>query len=214
LSLRSLGRGDGNACFPELSSTWKAFSVQMLMFFLADFCQKVSMDTGRLKLVAVHMWGMADFTWVLTHSGIEMQPHERERAVYAGRIYLLTLQALCGIAKANSEFMWRTRPKNHYFAHILIMLAKSPLNPKLFNCLRRESMLGKLKKIGKSCSKLTVTKVVLQKYLVAQTGRIKVRQRCGKFKISPSDRLRWKRPSDSRMDKFTDFMHKLASRIQ
>jgi len=188
LSMRTVGRGDGQANFPELSSHWKASPTRVLTYFLAEKCRKVCHNSGYQKIITTHMWAMAEFTWVCRHAGIEMQPLERDRALRAGRLYLLTLQGLCNIAKAKKSYLWRMRPKNHYFAHILHTLARSPLNPDVFSCLRRESMLGKLKHIGKSCSKLTVTKTALVKYLIVQTSRIRVRKQFGKFVVGSSDR--------------------------
>ena len=111
LSLRSLGRSDSSSLtFPELSSTWKAADVNTLTHFVAHKANKVCAGkAGFASLVSVHMWSLADFLWVLKVGGIELTERERARACYAGRMYLVTLQALCGACHTCGLFLWRTR---------------------------------------------------------------------------------------------------------
>jgi len=185
LSLRTLGRKDSNLVFPELSSVWKAAPINILISFLANFTAKVCTSGGFAKLTAVHCWALADFMWVLKDADIELDEYQHKRALHAGRVYLVSLQALCGFAKSNGLFLWRCRPKGHYFDHLLHSLRGSRLNPDLFSCMRKESMLGKLKKIGKSCARQTVCRVALEKHLRYLTCRIRLRRRTGKWVINP-----------------------------
>jgi len=197
LSLRTLGLGDSNATYPELSSQWKAAPTTVLLFFIAHKCEQVCKNSAYEKLIATHMWAAAEFKFVTKHSGLELLPTERARALHAGRVYLLTLQSLNKIAKDRGLFLWRTRPKNHAFDHILITMQTSPINPEVFSCMKRESMLGALKKIAKSCSRITVSKTVLEKWLCAQKCRINLRQRSQKFRITAATRKTWIKTSEA-----------------
>jgi hypothetical protein len=183
LTLRVLGRGESQSCYPELASSWKAAPTIMLTHFLANKTKEVMTVNRYQQLVATHMWALAEFQHVCSHGGIELWPREQARAAHAGKVYLLTLQELAGIARASGVFMWRTRPKNHYFDHLVHVVRRSPVNPQLFDCLKRESMLGKLKRIGRSCHKRSMPTVTLHKYLIAQTQRVRVRQQLSKFDL-------------------------------
>ena len=187
LSLRMIGRSESTTDFPEMSSTWKASANTVLIFFLAYKTELVCRHSDYQKLIAVHCWALADYLWICKHSDsrIEFTEQEQKRALHAGRVYLVSLQALSGIARRFGMFLWRTRPKNHYFDHTLMTLKTSRINPMLFTTMRKESMLGKLKRIGKACSKKTVGKRVLQRWMVLQCTRFRQRQRTGQWKLNP-----------------------------
>jgi hypothetical protein len=188
LSLRLLGRGDSGQCYPELSSKWKAVNVDILAFFVAHLTEQKCKHNGYEQLIATHCWAMAEFMHITKQAGVELSPLEVRRTLHAGRSYLVTLQALCSIAKQHKLWLWRCRPKNHYFDHILLTLKTSPFNPEVFSCLRKESMLGKLKKIGRSCSSETVPRVALHKWTIHQSIRFRIRKRSGKWKVDPLSR--------------------------
>jgi hypothetical protein len=189
LSLRVVGRGDGDNCYPELASSWKATDVGTLIFFLAHITQTLCGNNGFMTLVATHMWGLADYMWVCRNSDpIQLNDGQLKRALHAGRAYLLTLQALCNICKQAQLLLFRARPKSHYFDHTLRTLQTSKLNPEMFSSKKHESMLGKLKRIGKNCSKLSVSKRLLQRYLLQMGARFRARKRYGRFTLNPRAR--------------------------
>jgi hypothetical protein len=209
LSLRMLNRADSSQTFPELSSTWKAAPTSVLIFFVAHITEQVCTHSGYERLIAAHCWGLADYLFVCKRAGVELNSREQKRALHAGRVYLLTLQALCGIALKNKLFLWRCRPKNHQFDHALETMKTSALNPNIGTCLRKESMLGKLKRVGRSCSRLTVGAITLKKYAIHMKCRFRIRKRTRKWRVNPKAR---KVPVHHRgADRFLSYRQFLAS---
>jgi len=91
LSLRCLGRKDSSLCFPELSTYWKAAATHTLIRFMAFKSEKVCRRTGTEKIIAVHLWALAEYMYVITHGEIELTDLEQRRALHAGRVFLLTI---------------------------------------------------------------------------------------------------------------------------
>jgi len=101
LSLRCLGRKDSSLCFPELSTYWKAAATNTLIHFLAFKAEKVCRRTGTEKLIAVHLWALAEFMYVIAHADIELTDLEQRRALHSGRLFLLTIcSAMFGLRSA------------------------------------------------------------------------------------------------------------------
>ena len=184
LSLRSIGRGDSTLQYPEISSIWKAASIKVLIFFMAVKSEQLCTTGHYQKLIATHLWSLAEYLWVCGISGLEFDDQQRRRAMHAGRIYLLTLQSLNVIAKEEGLWLWRVRPKNHYFCHTLLELQSSAINPKIFSTAAKESFLFKLKRIGQSCHTHTVGDQVLKKYWIYMQHRIRVRQKTGRLRLT------------------------------
>ena len=172
LSLRTLGRADTSKAYPLLSTSWKAMATKVLIMFMAFKTERVCRIGDFQKLIATCSWGLADFVNCLDEGGITLGPNEIARALNSGRVCLLSLQALCVCAHQQDLWLWRLRPKCHYFDHILRTLEVSNLNPKLFGTLRCEDMLGKLKRIGKACDRRTASMRILQRWLLLQSVRL------------------------------------------
>ena len=177
LSLRALGRAESSHAYPELSTTWKAKACKTLIMFVAYKTERVCRTGDFQKLVATCCWGLADFLNCLDEAGISLDETERGRALQSGRLCLLSLQALCVISKQLGLWLWRLRPKCHYFDHIVRTLAACSLNPAMFGTLRGEDALGKLKRIGKGCDRRTASLRILQCWLLWQSVRLQNRGR-------------------------------------
>ena len=180
LTLRTLGRAESNVVYPQLSTAWKGMAVRCLIFFLAFYTEKWCQSTSFQQLIATHCWALADYLWTCQTAGMTMTAYEKHRALHAGHVYLVTLQALNVYSRTAGLFLFRTRPKNHYFHHILKTLQKSKFNPKTWTTIRKESMLFKLKRIGRSCSALTIGKTLLSKYWMHQESRFRIRNKINK----------------------------------
>jgi len=186
LRLRTLGRAESRNVYPELSTAWKAMSVRILLFFLASFTANLACTTHFEQLISTHLWALADFTWTLCNASMVMTTYEKHRALHAGNIYLLTQQALTVFAKKASIYLFRVRPKHHYLSHILLTLQRSKLNPRIWTTCRKESMLFKLKRIGKHVSPQRVGKTLLHRYWVHMESRFRIRKQTKQFNPRPS----------------------------
>jgi len=62
------------------------------------------------------------------------------------------------------------------FYHMPRTLQVSKLNPMLCCCMRNQSMVGKLKRIGKSCRRSTMCKQALDKWSIKHVVRIRMLQ--------------------------------------
>ena len=125
-----------------------------------------------------------------------MGSYEKSRALHAGEVWLSTLQALNAYCFRTGLYLFRCRPKNHYFKHILMTLRTSQFNPKNWVTTRKESMLFKLKRIGKRCSSYVhmkrggaFGKSLLQKHWMHMESRFRIRKRNNKFHITAAKRF-------------------------
>ena len=132
------------------------------------------------KLRASMLWGLSEFFHVLDRGGRWLTSGEIRRAQYAGYLHLISYQRLAVIAFSKGECLWKVRPKMHYNTHHIDDIAKHGTNPRFRHCFLDEDFMGKLARLGKHCSKKTVSRRLLQRYLLFISQRWDRGRRCGK----------------------------------
>jgi hypothetical protein len=118
-SLASVGRETG-ATYPELSSAYKAASVQLLVHWVAEKSQEI--DPSPLR--RLHSESLAMWVRTCAAAGVWMSGEERQRAFQHGRTYLLSHMRLAKLHLAENlaqapAALFFIRPKHHSFDHLV-----------------------------------------------------------------------------------------------
>ena len=66
---------------------------------------------------------------------------------------------------------WKLRPKFHYFAHVLLRLRKNLENPRRFDLCTAEDFMGRLRKVGSQCHRVTASKNILRRHCLVLARR-------------------------------------------
>jgi hypothetical protein len=165
LSLQIIG-GTQNNKYPELASSIKASVVKHFTTFLAHFALEIAGGDAYTRLRATCGWGIAEFIHVSDSSGLVLSDHQVNRLVFGGRTYLQAYSNLAQGAAMAGQFIWKVRPKCHYFVHLLDFAAASKLNPAHMGSWHEESYLGKIKVLGLRCSGKTMLTTSLLRYFL------------------------------------------------
>lgn len=122
-------------------------------------------------------WGAAEVIYITDHSDLLFDDATAQRLRYAG-----TLHVLCFAWLANATwgaFLFKPKPKWHYFEHMLEFAVQWKLNPRGWACWGEESFLAKVKCLGQRCHGKTMLLRSLQRYLLCLGMRWETRRRCG-----------------------------------
>jgi hypothetical protein len=118
-SLASVGRETG-ATYPDLSSAYKAASVQLLLHWVAE----KSREIDPCPLRRLHSESLAMWVRTCAAAGVWMSGEERQRAFQHGRTYLLSHMRLAKLHLAENPAqapaaLFFIRPKHHSFDHLV-----------------------------------------------------------------------------------------------
>ena len=111
------------------------------------------------------LWAMSNYEHALrsadgrTWMGGSLQ----KRAVQCSWLFMASYQWLSGHYAEN--FLFRIRPKFHYFAHIHAMMVQFGFNPAAACCLDAESFNGLVKQLAKCTHAKTTGLRSLQRYI-------------------------------------------------
>ena len=62
---------------------------------------------------------------------------------------------------------FKFRPKHHCLVHLALDIIKNQVNPRVYHVFNDESFLGKLKLVARKCHGASMTKRVLQRYVIS-----------------------------------------------
>mgnify|MGYP001818270622 CR=1 FL=1 len=86
--------------------------------------------------------------------------------------HLLIWQHIAALCVEREWKLFKIRPKMHYVQHISSFLLRTGVNPaKIGSCFEDESFLGRLKRLGVGCHRVTMLRRLLQRYLLFQGMR-------------------------------------------
>ena len=89
---------------------------------------------------------------------------DAERAWRAAQAFLLCYQELSAEAFRTEQLRWKTRPKIHYFAHMVDYMKACRRNPSAHHCFGEEDFIGKVLTVACSTHGRTVMVRALQRY--------------------------------------------------
>lgn len=82
-------------------------------------------------------------------------------------VHLRSTQVLAAYCWDRGLMAFKFRPKHHCLVHLAIDCTKTRVNPRAYHCFNDESFLGKLKSIARKCHGASMTKRVLQRYVIS-----------------------------------------------
>ncbi len=178
LSLRSLGRSRGTSIYPELSSAIKAAGVQSLTLFVSELLLHVFAGEGHhCNLRQCAAWGIVEFIVTSQKAGLLLSRSETERMLEGGRAFVDCYAGLAREAATHGVFLWKMRPKLHFFEHLLSFMEKSRLNPQKLANWADESYMGAVKKVVVKCSGVTALRTSMLRYFMFLALRWEKRER-------------------------------------
>ncbi len=83
-----------------------------------------------------------------------------------GELFFGLFHALAAESASNETHCWLVRPKMHYFQHMIMDLARFPLNFRYMQTLQDGDFLGKMKRVGRRCHWATVGHRALERRLL------------------------------------------------
>jgi hypothetical protein len=165
LTLSGIGWGQGKTEYPELLTRFKASAVKVMIAYIAVYTDRVCTGSMHSRVRTTCCWALAEFCFVLDGASLILKPCEVRRARRAGSLFLCSYQYMSAEALRNQIRLWKIKPKMHYFCHVLDSLGDLP-NPRHVECFTDESYLGKVKALGQKCHGATISKRILQRYII------------------------------------------------
>ena len=178
LSLVSLGRGKSSLEYPELSSAVKAVAVKDFAVYLAKVVAELPQIDDYTRIRAACSWAMAEFIHVTDNAGLILTNEQVGRLSFAAQTYVKFYSVLATMAADDVLYMWKVRPKFHYFTHMCEFAVSSKLNPTLIACWNEESYLGRVKRLSTKCSACTMLTTSLLRYFIFLGLRWESRNKC------------------------------------
>ena len=185
LSLQTLGRKDSRNVYPELPSQIKGAGVQTFCLYVAHLAAEFVGDSEHSQLRATCAWGFSEYLAVLQTAPLVMSELETARLLHGGRTYIDCYSALAASCAESGVFLFKCRPKFHYYDHTLDFARDSRLNPQKLGCWHEESYLGKLKRIAQKCHGATVLTTSFQRYFIYLSLRWQRRRTTGLRVLPP-----------------------------
>ena len=93
------------------------------------------------------------------------------RASGSGWLYLRTYQKLAAAGIEEKKFVFKMRPKTHYFAHLCLHVAATRENPRTYDLMSAEDYMGRLKQIGLRADKRCVCDTIVERLCIFWSHR-------------------------------------------
>ena len=139
--------------------------MKLMIAYAAVYTGRVCTGDMHSMMRSTCCWALAEFCFILDGASLVLKPSEVRRAQRAGLLFLQAYQYLSAEALRNQRRLWKIKPKMHYFCHIVDTLGDLP-NPRHVECFTDESYLGKVKNLGQKCHGTTISKRILQRYIL------------------------------------------------
>ena len=115
--------------------------------------------------------------WTLYSAGKLLTEAQAERAAESGWSFLRAYQEASGRAFLRNQALYKLRPKFHYFGHALLGIVQTRENPRRFDLFQAECLMGKIKRIGRMCHWRTLSRRVIERYILFLSHRWHTRRR-------------------------------------
>lgn len=112
------------------------------------------------------LWYLKDVIEVMDKSGLILTREQAERIQESGHNFLTIYQKLAEMAFAAGVCSYKLRPKLHYFAHTVDEVTDTLENPRRQDLFLAEDFIGKVKRVGKKCSKRLVSLRAAQRRVI------------------------------------------------
>ena len=181
LTMAALGRGKSSKEYPEFPSCMKAANTKIFNAFLAKKASDFDWGTPHTQLRRTCLWAYNEWHYVLDGADLILTDDQAAAAYRAGSLFLLAYGALASEAVANEMYLWKLRPKHHYFQHMVEFAAQYKMNPRKLQCLADEDYLGKIKRVCKQLHKSNVCLRYLQRAIQFLSLRWEERRNSGQW---------------------------------
>ena len=142
---------------PVIEKKMKAAHSKLCFLFLAHKAVSIystGVDTSPYsKTRAAMAWALADTIQTFDREGKQrfLSDVAVARVVQHGWLFLRLYQFMAATALVTRRVAFKTRPKLHYFAHLLLDVAATAENPKTQDLFDGEDYIGKIKKVASRC---------------------------------------------------------------
>ncbi len=181
-TLASLGRTSKKE-FPCMSQLFKASHMKTLLFYTARKARGLDTFTDRSRKRRCCTWALVQALHVCDTAGLFLAPAQVAEVVSCGELFFGLYHALAAESAQNTTYCWLVRPKMHYFQHMIIDVAKFPINFRYTQTLQDEDFLGKMKRVGSRCHGATVGHRALERHLLHLGVRWARRRKTGAWVI-------------------------------
>jgi hypothetical protein len=118
-----------------------------------------------------------NFCHTLDHAGLWLSEVDAAAAWQNGFVFLTTYQQLAYSAWNDNVFLYKLRPKWHYFAHLVDRIYETRENPAKLDVFAAESFMGKVKQVARLCDERLIGTRVTQCLLMYICIRWSARRR-------------------------------------
>ena len=105
------------------------------------------------------------------------------KAAYGAKCFLTAYQKLANVALERHQFLFKVRPKSHFFVHLVKTMTRDHWNPRRMSCFLDEDYVGRIAKLTRSTSRVTCSLRVLQRYLLFLATRWEARVQRGSLLV-------------------------------
>ena len=162
-TMATLGRSSQTS-FPELSSKFKAAHVKTMIPWMADLTARLTdMSSVRSQTRATLFWSLAKFISITDCADRFLSDQEYADVQRTGNSFLTAYVRLAQMAHASGQCLWAVKPKLHYMCH---HFEDARINPRYLHCFGDEDFVGKMARIGRACSRQTMSLRILQRYFM------------------------------------------------
>ena len=144
----------------------------------------VRTETVNIRHRNVCAWSAAEVVYITDHAGLLLDDATAKHLQYAATLHVLSFAWL-----ANATFgsyLYRPKPKWHYFEHLMEKCVRFKYNPQGWACWGEESFLAKVKCLGQKSHGKSMLLRSLQRYLLCLGMRWEARRRRGTWDLVAS----------------------------
>ncbi len=153
---------------PVLGTKFKAHTVKQLLYWLGDFTSNCKVaGNHRSELLACAAGSLAQCMQTFDEASYILSHKEAKCAYDMGNMFLISYSKLASlICNTFQIYRFQIRPKHHYWAHILLDVQRTRLNPRYFaSCFKDEAFLALIKQICQKCHGATACLRLMQRHL-------------------------------------------------
>jgi hypothetical protein len=162
--------------YPTLAARVKAARAKQILTWACHRAVQLGSSPGATryqKQRACLSYALLSYYEITDRAGIFLSPSQCREAQCYGQLFLQWYQTLAWEAYTQNRCAWKVRPKLHYFGHTVLELSWTRENPSRQSLFLAEDYVGQIKKVGKLCSRRTVSKRACQRRALQMLARAK-----------------------------------------
>ena len=145
----------------------KAANTRVVLAFLAERIVRRTRGSRSpyLQKCATCAWAINEYHRLCEQAGDPFSETAAAEVVKVGWLFLETYVWLRNFSSDQDDFGWHLVPKHHYFAHTLLDVSKTRMNPVYHHCYLDEDMVGRVARGSRKVHRSTVSQRWFERYI-------------------------------------------------